>query len=88
MENNNYHLILFAKYPEYGFVKKRLANQIGLLKAYSFYRNLFKVNLRTLSNSSNWVCWLSIANRKFSRSKIPSQYQDYSNWKLINQKVN
>jgi rSAM/selenodomain-associated transferase 1 len=55
------HLVVFAKQPVMGAVKKRLAKDIGLVRAIRFYRqNLARV-LRLLARDSRWQVWLAIS---------------------------
>ena len=52
------HLIIFAKSPRLGRVKRRLAADIGTMEALRFYRRNLAATLRTLGRDPRWQCWL------------------------------
>lgn len=54
------HVIVFARTPEYGRVKTRLAREIGTLEAWRFYRNTTERLLRRLSADPTWIVWLAL----------------------------
>ncbi len=53
------HVIVFARSPEYGRVKTRLARDVGALAAWRFYRNTTESLLRRLENNPTWTVWLA-----------------------------
>lgn len=53
------HLVIFAREPRYGNVKKRLAYDIGKAKTLHFYRSQLQYLLRRLG-SMKWTIWLCI----------------------------
>jgi len=55
------HLVVFAKQPVMGAVKKRLAKDIGLVKATWFYRQNLTRILRILARDSRWQLWLALS---------------------------
>ena len=52
------HLIIFAKSPRLGRVKRRLAADIGTTEALRFYRRNLAATLRMLGRDPRWQCWL------------------------------
>ena len=52
------HLIIFAKSPRLGRVKRRLAADIGSMEALRFYRRNLAATLRMLGRDPRWQCWL------------------------------
>ncbi len=53
------HLVVFAREPRYGNVKKRLARDIGKAKTLHFYRSQLQYLLRRLGNEK-WIIWFCI----------------------------
>ncbi|MBY0319921.1 MAG: TIGR04282 family arsenosugar biosynthesis glycosyltransferase [Reyranella sp.] len=54
------HLVIFARTPQFGRVKRRLAEAIGPLAAMRFYRQTLDRQLRTLSRDRRWTVWLFV----------------------------
>ncbi|WP_395712091.1 TIGR04282 family arsenosugar biosynthesis glycosyltransferase [Reyranella sp.] len=54
------HLVIFARAPQAGRVKRRLAREIGVLAATRFYRTLLATTLRTLTADRRWRVWLFV----------------------------
>ena len=54
------HLIIFAKPPRIGRVKRRLAADIGAIEALRFYRHNLASTLRKLGQDPRWQCWLFV----------------------------
>ena len=54
------HLVIFAKAPRLGQVKRRLAAGIGASNALRFYRNNTARLLRRVARDRRWRCWLAI----------------------------
>jgi rSAM/selenodomain-associated transferase 1 len=54
----NRHLVIFARTPQFGRVKRRLAEAIGPLAAMRFYRQTLDRQIRTLSRDRRWTVWL------------------------------
>ena len=54
------HLIIFAKPPRIGRVKRRLAADIGAIEALRFYRHNLASTLRKLRRDPRWHCWLFV----------------------------
>jgi rSAM/selenodomain-associated transferase 1 len=55
------HLVIIAKAPRMGRVKTRLALDIGVHKAWSFYRHNLNSIVKSLTKSSVWKTWLSVS---------------------------
>lgn len=54
------HLVVMAKAPRLGQVKRRLAADIGAVAALGFYRRALERLLRRLSRDGRWRCWLYV----------------------------
>lgn len=53
------HVIVFARSPEFGRVKTRLAKEVGPLAAWQFYRQATEVLLKRLHRDPTWCVWLA-----------------------------
>jgi len=56
----NRHLVIFARAPQVGRVKRRLACGIGATAATRFYRALLAGQIRRLSKDRRWKLWLLV----------------------------
>jgi rSAM/selenodomain-associated transferase 1 len=54
------HLVVFARAPRLGAVKRRLAEDVGDLAAWRFYRDCTTGVVRRLGRDARWVSWLAI----------------------------
>ena len=54
------HLVVFARAPVLGRVKRRLAQEIGALAALRFHRLNTARLLRRLARDPRWQCWLAL----------------------------
>ena len=54
------HLVVFARAPRLGTVKRRLARDIGALGALRFHRDATAALLRRLGQDARWTCWLAV----------------------------
>ena len=54
------HLVVMAREPRLGTVKRRLAADIGALAAWRFYRTEAGRLLRRLSSDRRWLTWLAV----------------------------
>lgn len=54
------HLVIFARTPHVGRVKRRLAREIGVLAATRFYRATLATTLRRLTADRRWQVWLFV----------------------------
>ena len=52
------HLVVFARSPEVGRVKRRLGRTEGAVEATRIYRGLVQGLLRRISKDPRWRCWL------------------------------
>jgi len=55
-----FHLVVFARVPRRGAVKRRLAAGIGDAAALRFYRGRLAELLRGLAPDRRWHCWLAL----------------------------
>lgn len=54
------HVVLFARAPRAGRVKRRLAREIGTLAALRFVRDTLSREIRLLARHKRWKLWLFI----------------------------
>ena len=54
------HLVIFARAPRLGTVKRRLARDIGTVGAWRFHRHGTAALLRRLARDPRWRCWLAV----------------------------
>jgi rSAM/selenodomain-associated transferase 1 len=54
------HLVLFARRPQLGAVKRRLAADIGAAAAHRFYRNTLRDVAWRLGRDPRWRIWLAV----------------------------
>ena len=54
------HLVIFARTPQPGRVKRRLARDIGTLPAARFYRATLTGQLRRMTRRARWQVWLFV----------------------------
>jgi rSAM/selenodomain-associated transferase 1 len=54
------HLVIMARAPRLGTVKKRLARDLGALAAWRFHREATRSLLTRLSPDRRWTCWLAV----------------------------
>jgi hypothetical protein len=54
------HLVIFARVPQFGLVKRRLASAIGPAAATRFYRQTLADQIRYLSRDRRWIVWLLV----------------------------
>lgn len=54
------HLVIFARAPQAGHVKRRLGAEIGVLEAARFYRSLLAKQIVRLVKDRRWTVWLFI----------------------------
>jgi rSAM/selenodomain-associated transferase 1 len=54
------HLVIFARAPQAGRVKRRLAGEIGVTAATRFYRAILSQQIRRLANDRRWTVWLFV----------------------------
>ncbi len=54
------HLVIFARAPRLGLVKRRLARDIGAVAATAFYRRTLWGVARRLAGDGRWRCWLAV----------------------------
>ncbi|KAF0104688.1 MAG: hypothetical protein FD144_1217 [Rhodospirillaceae bacterium] len=54
------HLVIFARAPEAGRVKRRLGAEIGMREAARFYRRILDEQIRRMTRDPRWTVWLSV----------------------------
>lgn len=54
------HLVIFARAPQAGRVKRRLAAEIGTQEAVRFYRALLGRQIAELAKDRRWIVWLFV----------------------------
>lgn len=60
MRRLEHHLVVFARAPRLGTVKRRLARDIGALGALRFHRETTASLLHRLDRDPRWTCWLAV----------------------------
>ncbi|MSP50800.1 MAG: glycosyltransferase [Alphaproteobacteria bacterium] len=53
------HLVVFARAPQFGAIKRRLARDVGAATAWRFYRDTLDATLAKL-HRPQWTCWLAL----------------------------
>lgn len=53
------HLVIFARSPRLGAVKRRLARDIGDVAAWRFYSSVLRQMTTRLGRDRRWDCWLA-----------------------------
>ncbi len=54
------HLVIMARAPRLGTVKRRLARDLGDLAAWRFHREATRSLLARLTPDPRWTCWLAV----------------------------
>ena len=54
------HLVIFARAPEAGRVKRRLGAEIGTMEAARFYRRTLGEQIRRMTRDPRWTVWLLV----------------------------
>jgi hypothetical protein len=54
------HLVIFARAPEAGRVKKRLGKEIGMIAAARFYRRILSEQIGRMVRDPRWTVWLFV----------------------------
>ncbi|OFW99053.1 MAG: hypothetical protein A3D94_05320 [Alphaproteobacteria bacterium RIFCSPHIGHO2_12_FULL_66_14] len=54
------HLVIFARAPQFGRVKRRLARDIGTPEATHFYRATLSRQIGSMSRDPRWTVWLFV----------------------------
>ncbi|MBM3571838.1 MAG: glycosyltransferase [Alphaproteobacteria bacterium] len=70
------HLIVFARVPRLGQVKKRLAAGIGDLAALIFYRRALEALLRRLGRG-RWHCWIATTPARARHRGWPRPWRSF-----------
>ena len=81
MKSKKRNLVVFARAPRYGLVKKRLSKDVGSSEALRYYRTIFYRSLRVLhDNNKRWNSWLAITP---NNCMLNSAYS--KNWRIFDQ---
>ncbi|TAJ96204.1 MAG: glycosyltransferase [Reyranella sp.] len=54
------HLVIFARAPQPGRVKRRLGTEIGMMEAARFYRRILDRQIRRMTRDPRWTVWLFV----------------------------
>ncbi|MDB5489180.1 MAG: uncharacterized protein JWQ58_2895 [Reyranella sp.] len=54
------HLVIFARAPQAGRVKKRLGTEIGMMEAARFYRRILGEQIGRMARDPRWTVWLFV----------------------------
>jgi hypothetical protein len=68
------HLVIFARVPQFGRVKRRLASATGSAAAVRFYRQTLAGQIRRLSRDRRWIVWVFVT---------PDHAHDHPAWRGI-----
>ncbi len=63
------HLVVMARAPRLGAVKRRLARDLGDLAAWRFYRTTAGRLLRKLGTDPRWQTWLALTPDRAARER-------------------
>lgn len=55
------HLVIFARAPQAGRVKRRLGAEIGMMEAARFYRRILAAQIERMVRDPRWIVWLFVA---------------------------
>jgi len=69
------HLVVMARAPRLGAVKRRLARDIGPLAALNFYRRNLTGLLRELNRDPRWTLWLALTPDRAVRLSVRGRYR-------------
>lgn len=54
------HLVILARAPEAGRVKRRLGAEIGMMEAARFYRRILAAQIDRMARDPRWIVWLFV----------------------------
>lgn len=69
-----HHLVIFARAPQTGRVKRRLGREIGMREAARFYRRLLDDQIRRMTCDPRWTVWLFVT---------PDTALQHPAWRLV-----
>lgn len=67
------HLVVFAKAPRMGGVKRRLARDVGWVAATAFQRRAAATLLRRVGKDPRWTCWLAVTPDRDAKGRFWSR---------------
>lgn len=68
------HLVILARAPQVGRVKRRLASEIGVLAAGRFYQSILLEQIKRFAKDRRWTIWLFIT---------PDAALDHPAWRRV-----
>ncbi len=69
------HVVIMARAPRLGAVKRRLARDVGALAAWRFYRHGLAALARRLAGNGRWRCWLAVTPDRAARNPWPAAWR-------------
>lgn len=69
------HVVVMARAPRLGAVKRRLAKDVGDMAAWRFYRHGLSAVLRRLGRTRRWRCWLAVTPDRAVSSGWPPPWR-------------
>lgn len=54
------HLVILARAPQAGRVKRRLGADIGMMEAARFYRRILTAQIERMARDPRWIVWLFV----------------------------
>ena len=54
------HLVILARAPQAGRVKRRLGAEIGMMEAARFYRRILAAQIDRMARDPRWIVWLFV----------------------------
>lgn len=79
------NLVVFAKAPRMGRVKRRLAKDLGVVATWEFYRKVQRNLLNRLSSNKGWRSWLAVTPDKAATEKPFWPTGQNAHWIAIDQ---
>ena len=64
------HLVVFARAPQVGAVKSRLARDVGVVRAWKFYRDTSRSLLHQVRDDRVWQTWIAVTPLRFVDSSV------------------
>ena len=68
------HVVIMARAPRLGTVKRRLARDVGALAAWRFYRHGLAALIRRLGRDGRWRRWLAVTPDRAVRAPWPRSW--------------
>ncbi|KAK6020031.1 hypothetical protein OSTOST_14320 [Ostertagia ostertagi] len=68
------HLVILARAPQAGRVKRRLGAEIGMMEAARFYRSILTAQIERMTRDPRWMVWLFVT---------PDTERTHPAWRLV-----